>query len=106
MLMLVAAASSTNLKTRVLPLVIWRKLKLAVEATVYPNASGPGAIAASAKPGHNTQAASTVVNCPLLIVINLCCANVSTRPLNLYRIKTAGDVMSPAVLKSALRELL
>ncbi len=62
MLMLVAAASSTNLKTRVLPLVIWRKLKFVGEATVYPNASGPGAIAAIAKPGHNRQAASAAVN--------------------------------------------
>src|SRR5216117_2626367 len=70
MFALVTAASSSNHSTRVLPLVIWRKLKSVVAATVYANASGPGAAAASAKPGHNKQTTSAAVLCPLLIITN------------------------------------
>src|ERR1043166_7522801 len=68
MFALVTAASSSNNNTRVLPLVIWRKLKFVVAATLYPNASGPGAAAARTQPGHNRQTTSAAVDCPLLIV--------------------------------------
>src|ERR1041384_3260316 len=68
MFALVTAASASNHNTRVLELVIWRKPKLVVAATVYPNASGPGAADPRAQPGHNRQTASVAVDCPLVIV--------------------------------------
>src|SRR5579862_970123 len=65
---LVTAPSSTNHSVRIPLLVISRKLKLVVEATVYPNASGPGALAANARRGHNRQTTSTAAARHFLII--------------------------------------
>src|SRR5436309_12158182 len=65
MLALVIAASSSNHNTRVLALVICKKLKF-VATTVYPNASGPGAATARANAGHSKHTATTAL-CPLVI---------------------------------------